>query len=270
MINTTSTDLPTIGDVILAWRKFRGLRSTELVKLAGIKHKGYLSSIEHNKRVNPKPEYLEKLAEALEVPLQDIYGRRMPPQNSVVSTTPSAAQPAVVRPTQKAASALHFPQPRRMERERVIQKLLGVLKRAEKYEEAWHETLGLLESFVEWLMFRLEELPKPGVLVEQDQELTFSEKLYVLITGPASEVQSFFDEVGAGNMPEFEVARLPQEHKSMFARHTSGYEAKLQGVVVFTSNMKDKPAHDYVKRLIETKFPQSRIEVKISEDIENL
>jgi transcriptional regulator with XRE-family HTH domain len=267
MINTTSTDLPTIGDVILAWRKFRGLRSTELVKLAGIKHKGYLSSIEHNKRVNPKPEYLEKLAEALEVPLQDIYGRRMPPQNSVVGTTPSAAQPAVVRPTQKAASALHLPQPRRMEKERVIQEILGVLNRAEKYEEAWHETLGLLESFLKWLMFRLEDLHKPGALAEQDQQLTFAEKLYLHITGPASEVQSFFDEVEAKKHPALKVAIAPQEYTNIFARQKYGYEAKLQGVVVFTSDMEDNAAQEYVKKLIEARFPQSSIEVKISDAV---
>jgi transcriptional regulator with XRE-family HTH domain len=79
MVQTTVSGLPTIGDVILAWRKFRGLRSIELVKKAGIK-KGYLSAVEHNKRANPQEEYLVKLADALEVPLQDIYGRRMPPE----------------------------------------------------------------------------------------------------------------------------------------------------------------------------------------------
>jgi transcriptional regulator with XRE-family HTH domain len=79
MVQTTVSGLPTIGDVILAWRKFRGLRSTELVKKARIK-KGYLSAVEHNKRANPQEEYLVKLADALEVPLQDIYGRRMPPE----------------------------------------------------------------------------------------------------------------------------------------------------------------------------------------------
>jgi len=79
MVQTTVSGLPTIGDVILAWRKFRGLRSIELVKKAGIK-KGYLSAVEHNKRANPQEEYLVKLADALGVPLQDIYGRRMPPE----------------------------------------------------------------------------------------------------------------------------------------------------------------------------------------------
>lgn len=55
-----------------------------------------------------------------------------------------------------AAGALHFPQPRRMEKERVIQELEGVLNRAELSEEEWQETLELLESFLEWLKFRLE------------------------------------------------------------------------------------------------------------------
>ena len=257
MTQTTVSGLPTIGDVILAWRKFRGLRSTELVKKAGIK-KGYLSAVEHNKRANPQEEYLVKLADALDVPLQDIYGRRMPPQNSVVGTTPSAAQPAVVRPTQKAARALHFPKPRRMEQERVIQELQAVLSKAEESQERWQETLELLESFVEWLKFRLEE------------PLSFAKRLYLQIIGPASEVQSIFDEVEARKHPNLKVASAPREYKSMFKRHKYGYKARLCGTVEFTGHVSEKLAHDYIKSLIGKKFPQSRIEVKVSENIENL
>jgi transcriptional regulator with XRE-family HTH domain len=91
MAQMTATRLPTIGDVVLAWRKFRGLRSTELVQLAGIK-KGYLSALEHNKRATPQETYLAKLADALEVPLQDIYGRRLPPKDGAAVTTTSSKQ----------------------------------------------------------------------------------------------------------------------------------------------------------------------------------
>jgi hypothetical protein len=55
-----------------------------------------------------------------------------------------------------SGGALHFPQPKRMERERVIQEIQKVLNRAEISEKDWQETLKLLESFLEWLKFRLE------------------------------------------------------------------------------------------------------------------
>jgi transcriptional regulator with XRE-family HTH domain len=79
MAQTTATGLPTIGDVIRAWRKYHGLRSKELAAKAGVRSQ-YLSEIEHNRTANPKEEYLVKLADALGVPLQDIYGRQMPPE----------------------------------------------------------------------------------------------------------------------------------------------------------------------------------------------
>jgi transcriptional regulator with XRE-family HTH domain len=79
MAQTAPTGIPTIGTVIRAWRIFRGFTSTELAEKAGVRI-GYLSEIEHNRTANPKEEYLVKLADALEVPLQDIYGRRMPPK----------------------------------------------------------------------------------------------------------------------------------------------------------------------------------------------
>jgi transcriptional regulator with XRE-family HTH domain len=103
MAQSTATGLPTIGDVVLAWRKFRGLRSTELVQKAGIK-KGYLSALEHNKRATPQEAYLAKLADALGVPLQDIYGRRMPPANGGVVTPPSSQQGVAGQGRQQATS----------------------------------------------------------------------------------------------------------------------------------------------------------------------
>jgi transcriptional regulator with XRE-family HTH domain len=104
MAQTTTTDIPTIGEVILAWRKFRELSSTELADKAGVRI-GYLSTIEHNKTVNPWPEHLEKLADALGVPLLDIHARRMPPKKGrkrlkrATGPTLSPKQPAAPLPT---------------------------------------------------------------------------------------------------------------------------------------------------------------------------
>lgn len=104
MAQTTATGLPTIGDVVLAWRKFRGLRSTELVQKAGIK-KGYLSALEHNKRATPQEAYLAKLADALDVPLQDVYGRRMPPEDGAAQSTPSSKKGVPAQRKQQSSSA---------------------------------------------------------------------------------------------------------------------------------------------------------------------
>jgi transcriptional regulator with XRE-family HTH domain len=79
MAQKTATGLPTIGAIIRAWRLFRRLTSTELSKKAGVRI-AYLSEIEHDRTINPKEKYLVKLADALGVPLQDIYGRRTPPE----------------------------------------------------------------------------------------------------------------------------------------------------------------------------------------------
>ena len=213
---------------------------------------GYVAMVEQGKR-RPSEAVLERWAAALG--WDEVYTRQLLALAGHISqeqdSTPSPRLPF-------AGGALHFPQPRRMEKERVIQEFLGVLNRAEASEKVWQETLKLLESFVEWLKFRLEE------------QLSFAKRLYLQITGPASDVQSVFEEIAAGNLPGLKVAIAPREYTSLFERQVHGYEARLHGTVEFTAPAAEKLAHDYVKRLIEPRFPQSRIEVKVSEDAENL
>jgi transcriptional regulator with XRE-family HTH domain len=103
MAQKTASGLPTIGDVIRAWRKFHGLRSTELAEKARVRSQ-YLSEIEHNRTANPREEYLEKLAAALKITLRDIYARQMPPEDRVV-TTPNSQQGAAGQGSQKESSA---------------------------------------------------------------------------------------------------------------------------------------------------------------------
>jgi transcriptional regulator with XRE-family HTH domain len=79
MTQGTTKRLPTIGTVIRAWRIYHGFSSTELAEKAGVRL-GYLSEIEHDRTLRPYEDYLEKLADALHVPLGDILGRRMPPK----------------------------------------------------------------------------------------------------------------------------------------------------------------------------------------------
>ena len=73
--------LPTQGAVVRAWREYCGLTSTELAEKAGVRLP-YLSELENDRTVRAQEDFLEKLADALEVPLQDILGRRMPPKKA--------------------------------------------------------------------------------------------------------------------------------------------------------------------------------------------
>jgi transcriptional regulator with XRE-family HTH domain len=114
MAQITTKRLPTTGVVIRAWRIFRGFSSTELAEKAGVRL-GYLSEIEHDRKIRPDEDYLEKLANALHVPLKDILGRRMPPKKRgriKLKRAPGAMQtqkqPTAPQPT-IARSALALP-----------------------------------------------------------------------------------------------------------------------------------------------------------------
>jgi transcriptional regulator with XRE-family HTH domain len=65
------------------------MTSTELSEKAGVRI-AYLSEVEHDRTIHPQEEFLEKLADALNVPLEDILGRRMPPKDGVAVTAPSS------------------------------------------------------------------------------------------------------------------------------------------------------------------------------------
>jgi transcriptional regulator with XRE-family HTH domain len=96
MAQTTTTDTPTIGALIRAWRLFRGLNETQLAVRAGVR-KGYVSDIENEKRTHPLLGYLEKLAAALEISLQDIYDRRLPPGHDPQAMSPPLPSTAPVQ-----------------------------------------------------------------------------------------------------------------------------------------------------------------------------
>jgi len=139
-----------LARVLRERREAIGTSKAEIARRVEVSE-SYVSMAERGKR-RPSKSVLERWATALgwdELYTQQLLalaGHTSP----VKYSTPSPRVPF-------AGGALHFPQPRRMEKERVIQELLGVLSRAEESEEGWRETLGLLESFVEWLNFRLED-----------------------------------------------------------------------------------------------------------------
>ncbi|EDS78059.1 HTH-type transcriptional regulator SinR [Clostridium botulinum C str. Eklund] len=61
-----------LGDNIKAFRKEKGMSLNKLAKSAGMSP-SYLSDLENNKSVNPSMEKLNKLAEILEVRIEDFY-----------------------------------------------------------------------------------------------------------------------------------------------------------------------------------------------------
>jgi transcriptional regulator with XRE-family HTH domain len=128
MAKKTATSLPPIGDVILAWRKFRGFSSTKLADKAGVRI-AYLSEIEHNKTAYPREQYLEKLAIALEVPLQDIYGRRMPPENGRVGVISQSQEGEVKERSKEATSGIVFHTPLATKRQKILMHRIAVLER---------------------------------------------------------------------------------------------------------------------------------------------
>src|SRR5918999_3428212 len=186
-------ELLELARVLRERREAIGIPKAEIARRAEVSE-SYVAMSEQGKR-RPSKAVLERWAAALG--WDAVYTRQLWALAGHITleqdSTPSPSLPF-------AAGALHLTQPRRMERERVIQEILGVLNRAEVSKEAWQETLGLLESFVEWLKFRLEE------------PLSFAKRLYLQIIGPASEVQSIFDEVEARKHPNLKVASAPREY----------------------------------------------------------
>ncbi|HEX3036952.1 MAG TPA: helix-turn-helix transcriptional regulator, partial [Thermodesulfobacteriota bacterium] len=134
MAQTTSTSLPTVGEVILAWRKIKQLSSTQLANKAGVRI-AYLSEIEHNKTQYPREEFLEKLALALGLELADIYARRMPPDYQGVG------QEQVEGNKKGAAASANFRTPLHIKRQKILMHRLAV---AEKKLEAAGKLLNEL------------------------------------------------------------------------------------------------------------------------------
>lgn len=62
-----------VGDKIKEIRSLKGMSLSKLATKAGIS-KGYLSDIEKGVKDNPSTELLEKIANALEVSISDLFG----------------------------------------------------------------------------------------------------------------------------------------------------------------------------------------------------
>jgi transcriptional regulator with XRE-family HTH domain len=153
MTQGTTKRLPTIGTVIRAWRIFRGFSSTELAEKAGVRI-GYLSEIEHDRTLRPYEDYLEKLADALRVPLGDILGRRMPPKRRgrkglkrATGPTPSLKQPAAPLPT-IANPALALPERLVDARVEEVERLIASGRYSkEEEEEVWAAVIEIIKRF---------------------------------------------------------------------------------------------------------------------------
>jgi transcriptional regulator with XRE-family HTH domain len=262
--------IPTLGERITSLMVASGLNTSELSARTDISV-SYLSRIIQGEVVNPTIDFVMRIAAGLGVTESELLredeedkhagaekrpNQKVVGQGQVVRSGSQASPKSTHNIAQNAAApSTAYHSPLSISSQKVLKHRLAVLeKKLEAAEKNLHEAH--------------EELREIGTLEGKEQQLSFAERLYLQVAGPAIEVRSFFDEIEAGNLPEFKVAIAPRESTSIFARHTQGYEARLYGVVEFMAHATEKLAHDYVKRLIETRFPQSSIEVKISQDVE--
>jgi transcriptional regulator with XRE-family HTH domain len=70
-------NLPSIGQVVKAWRLVRRLSVTELGIRAGLP-RAYISQVEHGKVHQPGDENLARIANALKIPVEYLVVRRLP------------------------------------------------------------------------------------------------------------------------------------------------------------------------------------------------
>lgn len=141
-------ELLELGRVLQERREAIGIPKAEIARRVEVSE-SYIGMIEQGKR-RPSKEKLERWADALG--WDAIYTRQLLTLAGHIPQSDSTPAPRLPF----TGGALHFPQPKKMERERVIQELQRVLNKAEGSEQDWQETLKLLESFIEWLKFRLE------------------------------------------------------------------------------------------------------------------
>ena len=152
MAKTTTTGLPPIGDVVRAWRLSKKLSSTQLANKAGVRI-AHLSEIEHNKTAYPREEYLEKLAIALEVPLQNIYARVMPTQDGEAGGTSSSQQDGGDEGSKKGASqSTMFRTTLPISQQKVLMHRLGIVEKkfqaAAKFLNELYEELCEIKALV--------------------------------------------------------------------------------------------------------------------------
>lgn len=76
----------TIGERIRALRKQKKLSSKELATVIGVTP-AYLSMLEKGKRTNPTKEVLQKIANTLEIPLDELFREEQTTENNEVKFT---------------------------------------------------------------------------------------------------------------------------------------------------------------------------------------
>lgn len=76
-----------IGEVVRAWREWKGLTLTALADLAGSPvSKSYLSSLENGRIQSPGRLHLIRIADALDLPVSVLMTRRLPSTGANINT----------------------------------------------------------------------------------------------------------------------------------------------------------------------------------------
>ena len=149
-------DMEELGQVLLERREALGISRAEIARRIGVSP-SYVWLVEEAKPrksgnpSQPSKEVLESWAKVLgwDAP----YTRQLLVLSGHIPSAPSAT----TRPHRLpfTAGTLHFPQPKKMEEEVLIQKLRELLRRSSASEEKREEVVELLQSFFEWLDYRL-------------------------------------------------------------------------------------------------------------------
>jgi len=149
-------DLAELGKVLLERRESLGIPRAEIARRIGVTA-GYVWMIERAKPrqrgmpSQPSEEVLKRWAKAL--------GWDEPYVKQLLSLAgqigPESSDSTRSSPLPVAADVLHFPQPRKIEEEVLIQKVRDLLERGATSQDEWEQIVELLRSFLEWLEFRL-------------------------------------------------------------------------------------------------------------------
>jgi transcriptional regulator with XRE-family HTH domain len=93
----SALDVP-IGEVVKAWREYRGLSVTEFAERAGIP-KAYVSELEHLRIDRPGTKRMGELAAGLGINYWDLVQRRLPPETGDDGQVPAEMETPDVRRT---------------------------------------------------------------------------------------------------------------------------------------------------------------------------
>jgi transcriptional regulator with XRE-family HTH domain len=145
--------LAELASVLREQRELIGIPKAEIARRVQVSE-GYVLMVEQGKR-RPSRAVLERWASVLG---RDAgFTRKL---LALAGHIPQEQANGSLIDVPLTADKLHFPQPKLMEQERIIQDVQGILNRAAASDAEWHKTLEDLGTYLQFLQFRLGEMPE--------------------------------------------------------------------------------------------------------------